>query len=130
MTDPDPATDEDRAALAHRVQALEREVRRLRDAVDAYRAALVDEVRTHRLVVVDRAGFARIVAEGGLDHAHVSVHARAGGPGSTKVELFADDPLDGDATHVGLALGRGGDAVATFELGARGEPVLWLGEGP
>jgi hypothetical protein len=124
MTDTDPATDGE--PLAERLRLLEREVHRLRDAVDTYRAALSDEVRTRRLVVVDRGGFERIVAEGGVDHAHLSVRARATGPGSTKVELFADDPLDGDPTHVGVALGRGGDVVASFEVASRGEPLLWL----
>jgi hypothetical protein len=85
-------------------------------------------VRTRRLVVVERGGFERVVAEGGSTHGSLAVRARSGVSGSTKVELFADDPIDGDGTNVGVALGRAGNVVATLEVGG-GDPVLWIDGG-
>lgn len=117
---PGPSND-----LSARVRALEREVDRLRQVVDAHHRAVADEVRTRRLVVTDPDGFERIVAEGADHRGSLAVRARSVGGGSTKVELFAGDALDGDASHIGLALGRDGDVVATIEVsGSR--PVLWL----
>lgn len=129
MTPPDPVSDDPAAQVTDRLAALEREVDGLRDALAAHQAAVLDEVRTHRLVVVDRDGFARVVAEGGAAHASVAVRARATGPGATTVQLFADDPVDGDVPHAGVVLGRGGDVVATFEVGPGGRAALWLGDG-
>lgn len=126
MPHPDPVPDDPREVLADRVRALEGEVRRLRDAFDTHRASQADEVRTRRLLVVDRDGFERVVAEGGEAQAVLSVRARTHAPGSTKVELFADDPGDGDAANVGLALGRAGDIVAALEVGGPGRPGLWI----
>jgi hypothetical protein len=129
MPPTDPATDhppDPHPALAARVETLEHEVRRLRDALETHRAAQANEIRTRRLVVVDRSGFERVVVEGGEGHGSLTVRARTDGAGSTKVEVFADDPADGDAGNVGLALGRHGDIVAALEVGGRGRPGLWM----
>jgi hypothetical protein len=112
--------------LDQRVDALEAEATRLRDALDCLRASLAVEVRTRRLVVVDESGFERLVAEGAGNHGFLVLRGQAVGQGSTSVQLFADDPLDGEGVHVGVALGERGDIVAVLEVSDGREPTLWL----
>jgi hypothetical protein len=112
--------------LDHRVDALETEAARLRDALDCLTASLAVEVRTRRLVVVDQSGFERLVAEGRDNHGFLVLRGQSAAQRSTSVQLFADDPLDGEGAHVGVALGERGDIVAVLEVSDGREPTLWL----
>jgi hypothetical protein len=95
---------------------LGRQVAILRDELDALRVELAHELRTQRVTVVDDDGFERITLRSHGHHGQVGVHGR-GDPGrSTTVELFANDPTDGDGAHVGLALSDGGDVLAVFDV--------------
>ena len=76
--------------------------------------AVVDEVRTRRLVVVDAHGRPRITVTVERGAASVRVDAPGGDP---SIELYALDPVDADGAEAGLALVRGGDAVTTMAVG-------------
>jgi hypothetical protein len=102
------------------------ELRLLREELAGLRSDVAAEVRTRRLVVVDSQGFERLVAEGGDDHGFLAVRGRAGERRCTAVELYVNDPVDGDGTHAGVALGEDGDIVAALEVTGHGEPTLWL----
>jgi hypothetical protein len=115
--------------LDDRLAAVESEVRDVRTGLDDLRRALDHEVRTRRLVVVDRGGFERLVADGGGDDASVTLRARGSGSGSTAVQLFANDPVDGDEARVGVALADGGEIVAVIEVSGDAGPTVWLRQG-
>jgi hypothetical protein len=81
------------------------------DPVEALRAelaALRDEVRTRRVVVVDAAGRPRITLAVDRGTASVRVDAPGGDPSA---EVFAVGPIGADGPEVGLALVVGGDVV-------------------
>jgi hypothetical protein len=78
------------------------------------------------VVVADDDGLARVEIGARPSFGHITVFARSAGPGSTCVELFANDPSDGDDAEVGVALSVGGDVVATLHVVERGQPALWL----
>jgi hypothetical protein len=77
-------------------------------------AALRDEVRTRRVVVVDAAGRPRIVLSADPGVGSVRVDAEGGDP---SVELYAVDAIDADGPEVGIALVVGGDVVRRLGLG-------------
>jgi len=83
----------------------------LRIEVAALRAALHEEVRTRRVVVVDASGRPRVVLDVAPGHAAVRVDAEGGDP---SVELYAVDAIEADGPEVGLALVVDGDVVRTF----------------
>ena len=122
---------------------------RLQSQLDALRAELAGEVRTHRVVVVDADGRERIrllAGDGGPEitltevdghervrlaaageHGHVQVAGRTP-DGPTMADLFAldaevDDEVD--RPTVGLELIDRGDTAATLSLTEGHDPHLW-----
>jgi hypothetical protein len=90
------------------------------DPIEALRAevaALRDEVRTRRVVVVDAAGRPRITLAVDRGAASVRVDAPGGDPSA---EVFAVEPVEADGPEVGLALVVGGDVVTVVR--AAGDP--------
>jgi hypothetical protein len=128
-TGPDPPTGEDGDVrqllreLAARVSLLEIEGEHLRDSV-------AEEVRTRRIVVVGDDGHERIVLGAHDQYGHVTVFAASPAPGSTCVELFVTDPVDGDGAEVGLALIDAGDTVATVNVFEGRRAQLWVDDAP
>jgi hypothetical protein len=87
------------------------------DPIDALRAevaALRDEVRTRRVVVVDAAGRPRVVLSADPGVGSVRVDAEGGDP---SVELYAVDALEADGPEVGLALVARGEVVTSVRHG-------------
>jgi hypothetical protein len=80
------------------------EVRVLRAEV----AALRDEVRTRRVVIVDEHGRPRVTLSVDRGTASVRVDAPGGDPSA---ELFAVGPVEADGPEAGLALVVHGDVV-------------------
>ena len=122
---------------------------RLQHQLDALRAELAGEVRTHRVVVVDPDGRERIrllAGENGPEitlaeadghervrlsaaggHGHVHVAARTP-DGPTMADLFAldaEDDDDADRPTVGLELIDQGDTTASLSLTEGRHPHLW-----
>jgi hypothetical protein len=102
----------------------------LDDEVQRMQRALTEEIRTRRLVVVGDDGVPRVEITARDAFGHVTVFGRTHGTGSTCVELFANDPSDGDGAEVGLALTVGGDVVATLHVFEGRQPALWIEGGP
>ena len=111
----------DERSMVERIAVLEA-------AVAELQASLAREVRTRRVVVVDRDGFERVVIGAPDGFGHVTVRARTRADGSTCVELFANDPADGDGAEVGVALSAGGELVATLSVFEGRPAALWLGD--
>jgi hypothetical protein len=101
--------------MADRIDDLAARVDELRADIAALRASLREEVRTRR-VVIEREGFERVVISSENGFGQVAVFGRTGDADSTCVELFATDPVDGDGTHVGVAITETGEVTAAFEL--------------
>lgn len=118
-----PVADGD---VAGRLSRLEAELAALCRSVEELRLELAREVRTGRLVLADGDGPEGLVVESGPGHRSLSLRSHDRHGATTAVELFAHDPADGQPGSVGVALGVGGDVVATLEVVDGGEPVLWL----
>lgn len=101
-------------------------VTQLAGEVADLRAELASEVRTHRLVVVEDDGHERVVIASRGHYGHLMVRGRSPEGRSTAVELFANDPSDGDGANVGLALTDDGDVVALFDVTQGGTPAIWI----
>ena len=121
---------------------------RLRAEVTDLRLRLEDEVRTHRVVVVDDAGISRIrlatTAEGESrvtlldadgfervriggqpDRGVVTIACRTQHDESTRVEVFALDPDAPDAAYTGVELIDRGNSVAGFVVYEGRPPRQW-----
>ena len=86
------------------------------DPIDVLRAevaALRDEVRTRRVVVVDAAGRPRVVLSADPGVGSVRVDAAGGDP---SVELYAVDAIEADGPEVGVVLVADGDVVRDLHL--------------
>jgi hypothetical protein len=101
-----------------------RELDQLRQEVAALRAAISTEIRTRRVTVVEPDGFERIVLEAQGRFGSIAVRTRSKAA-PTEAGLFGNDPIDGDGSHVGIALTDQGDVVAAFEVLQGREAVLW-----
>ncbi len=129
-------------------QATDDPVSRLRAEVTDLRLRLEDEVRTHRVVVVDDAGigrirlattsdgesrvtlldadgFERVRIAGQLDRGVVTVACRPQHGEPTRVEVFALDPDSPDAAYTGVELIDRGDSVAGFVVYEGRPPRQW-----
>jgi hypothetical protein len=122
-----PIDDSDVRRLLGEVSA---SVRWLQDELTDLRALLATELRTRRVVVVDEAGFERIVLAAHEKYGHVTVFAAAPGRASTCVELFVTDRVDEDGAEVGVALVDAGDTVATLNAFTGRRARLWVDDGP
>ena len=86
------------------IEAIEEQLVGLRSEV----AALRQEVRTRRVVVVDASGRPRVVLSADPGVASVRVDAEGGDP---SVELYAVDAVEADGPEVGLVLVVDGDVL-------------------
>lgn len=136
-------TDDQRAPMVDPVafERLQREVTDLR-------LRIAGEVRTRRLVVVDDAGIARariaaepaghcrlvLLDEDGFERISLKaldqvgameVAARARSGETSRVELVAHDPADGDGCVVGLYLFDRGNEVAGFHVFEGRQADVW-----
>lgn len=102
----------------------------LRTDLDDLRRALAAEIRTRRVVVTDGDGFARVVVSADSNSAHASVCCRTHDGESTRVELFATDPIDATAAHVGLALVQRGNIIGAVDAAGERRAWLWIDEQP
>lgn len=101
------------------VETVRAELRELRDS-------LADEVRTRKVILAESDGFERLVAAARDGFAHVTLHGRTVDGQATCVELFANDPINGTGTHIGVALTTSGEVVAAFETIQGDRPRIWL----
>ncbi len=120
----------------------------LRAEVTALRLRLEGEVRTHRVVVIDEAGIARVRISTSADGASqidlldadgfgrigisaapergaVSITSRGSGGQPTRVDVFALDPDEPDAAYVGVELIDRGTSVAGVALYEGRPPRTW-----
>jgi hypothetical protein len=118
--------DDSLGDVARRLDEIEAALGSMRDELAALRRALGEELRTRRLVVVEDDGFERVVISARGAFGYVAVCGRNGPRDRSRVELFANDPIDGDGTHVGVALSTRGDVVASLEVLDRHRARLWV----
>ena len=118
-----PSEAPDLGDVVARLERLERALAHLRAGLDDLRSHLRAEVRTRRVTVVEHDGFERLVLDSAGHFGHLTVQARGSTRGSVAVEVFAADPVDGDAAHVGLALIIEGDVVAAVDV-QQGRPAM------
>lgn len=111
--------------LRQRLDELTAQVHDLRRELSGLIDDLAREVRTRRLTIVEDDGFERLVAAGRGHFGHLTLRGRAPVGRSTLVELFANDPADGDDTNVGAALCDHGDVVASIDVTRGSPPALW-----
>lgn len=125
---PPPTSHEapDFADLVARLEGLEQSFARVSAALDELRERFATEIRTHRVVIVEHDGFERVVLDGAGRFGHLTVQARGDRQGSVAVEVFAADAVDGDPSHVGLALIDDGDVVAAVDVQAGHPAIVWV----
>jgi hypothetical protein len=114
------------AGVLRRLDDIETALRVLSADLRALRGALRRELRTRRIVVVEDDGFERVVVSTRGGFGYVAVCGRDGVGGATCVELFANDPVDVDGAHVGMAVSDHGDVVAALDALEGHRPRLWI----
>ena len=125
MSDAERGDRAQKEELDRRIQEVDDALHELRADLQAYRAALEHELRTEKLVIRTRDGFARIVLATDESTGQITVHARSGSE-AVSVELFANDRDVGGRAHTGLALTEAGNVVSVLEL-LEGEGAdLWI----
>jgi hypothetical protein len=76
-------------------------------------------------VVVEDDGFERIVLGAHDRFGHITVLSRTSPGASTLAELFADDAVEAEGAHVGMALTDRGDVVASLDVTHDQAPRWW-----
>lgn len=95
----------------------------LRAEIQALRAELSAEVRTHRVVVESPDGFVRLRIDADDDAGFVTLRTRGPVERINCIDLVAHDTNGG---AVGVMLTRDGNVVAGFESVAGTRPDLWI----
>lgn len=121
---------------------------RLQSEVTRLRLQIEDEVRTHRVVIVDETGVGRIrlsaaagehcrvvlLDEDGFERLHLTgrpdggvlgIAGRPLGGEPTRIDVFASDPEDHAGAYVGVELVDSGNSVAGFTVLEGRPPRTW-----
>ena len=114
-----------------RIDWLEVQLNDLRNVVRTMWDPTSRELRCRRLVVLAEDGFERMTLDSRGNYGCFSIQARPSSlreSGSTCVDVFAHDSVDGEEADVGMALIEGGDVVATLHLLDGRQADLWMGD--